>query len=215
MGCCCQCQGIEAEFNPNVVRRKLSDYRRNGPARTTQLLIDALVAQGVDGLTLLDIGGGVGAIQHAVLAAGATRASVVEASAAYASAARTEAERRGLADRIAIAHGDFVSLAAAVEPADVVTLDRVICCYPNMPALVGLSAERARRLYGLVYPRDVAWVRLGLMLVNAYYWLRRSPFRVFAHPTAAVEAQLQSHGLTRRFHATTMVWQVAVFATTG
>jgi methyltransferase family protein len=214
MSCCRQCQGIEAEFNAGVVRRQLDRYRRQGPARTTQLLVDALIAEGVDGLTLLDIGGGVGAIPHALLAAGVARAAAVEASAAYASAARAEAERRGLADRVALTHGDFVALAPEVAPADIVTLDRVICCYPDMPALVGLSAARARRLYGLVYPRDAWWVRLGLALIDGAYRLRRKPFRVFAHSSAAVEERLRDGGLTRRFHRTTPVWQVAVYAAT-
>lgn len=212
MTCCPQCRGIEAEFNPTLVRRELGRYRRTGPRGTTRLLIDALIAEGVTGLTLLDIGGGVGAIQHALLAAGATRANVVEGSAAYAEAARAEAERRGLTERVALRHGDFVALAPSVEPADIVTLDRVICCYPDMPALVGLSAARARRLYGVVYPRDAGWVRLGLALINAFYWLRRSPFRVFAHPSAAVEKRLRAQGLTRRYHHLTSVWQVTVYA---
>jgi magnesium-protoporphyrin O-methyltransferase len=215
MSCCHHCQGIEAEFNPDLVRRELDRYRRTGPARTTRLLVDALIAEGVDGLTLLDIGGGVGAIQHALLAAGAARAAAVEASAAYAEAARTEAERRGLTGRVALTHGDFVSLAPAMEPADIVTLDRVICCYPDMPALVGRSAALARRRYGLVYPRDAWWIRLGLGLVNGYYWLRRSPFRVFAHPSAAVEEHLRGHGLTRRFHRETPIWQVVIYGGTG
>jgi magnesium-protoporphyrin O-methyltransferase len=212
MGCCRHCQGIEDLFNAGIVRRELDRYRRKGPSRTTRLLVDALIAEGVDGLTLLDIGGGVGAIQHALLAAGAARAAVVEASAAYAEAAQAEAERRGLADRVTLTHGDFVALAPEVAPADIVTLDRVICCYPDMPALVGASAARARRRYGLVYPRDAWWVGLGLRLVNAVFWLRRSPFRVFVHPTAAVEARLRAHGLTRRFHRATPIWQVAVYA---
>jgi hypothetical protein len=51
-------------------------------------------------------------------------------------------------------YGDFVALAPALSAADVVTLDRVICCYDDMPALVGRSAALAERLYGVVYPRD-------------------------------------------------------------
>ena len=51
-----------------------------------------------------------------------------------------------------------------------------------------------------------------MWLINAIYRLRRSPFRVFAHPTAAVEERLRDNGLTRRFHRTTPIWQVAVYA---
>jgi hypothetical protein len=48
---------------------------------------------------LLDIGGGIGAIQHELLAAGAAHATSVEAPVAYLEAVREESSRRGLGDR--------------------------------------------------------------------------------------------------------------------
>ena len=125
-------------------------------------MIDALKKQGVSGVSLLDIGGGVGAIQHGLLAAGVQNATDVDASKAYLAAARQEANRRGIADRVDFQYGNFVEMADKIEPADVVTLDRVICCYPDMEKLVSLSVERARQLYGLVYPRDTWWIKIGL-----------------------------------------------------
>ena len=120
------CEGVEAFFNRRVAARQLEQYRRRGPTRSTRLLIEALEAQGVEGSTLLDIGGGVGALQHELLKAGAARAVSVDASAAYLDAAKQEAERLGLAPQVTYHHGDFVALAESQEPADVVTLDRVI-----------------------------------------------------------------------------------------
>ncbi len=67
---CAQCQGIERMFDRRAAERELRQYRAAGPGGTTRLLIDALKAEGVAGLTLLDIGGGVGAIQHELLRAG-------------------------------------------------------------------------------------------------------------------------------------------------
>jgi magnesium-protoporphyrin O-methyltransferase len=209
---CCQCQAIELEFNQREAALKLKEYRRSGPAATTRLLLRALREAGVEGQTLLDIGGGIGAIQYDLLHAGARAALSVEASSAYLEAAQEEARRQGLADRIRFLHGNFVEHAADIPPADVVTLDRVICCYPDMPALVGLSAERARRLYALVYPRDAAWVRLGLRGENLLHRLMGSPFRAFAHRAAAVEAVLRERGLRRCVHRNAGFWQVAVYA---
>jgi len=208
----CSCEGIETQFDQRAAARKLSDYRKHGPAATTRQLIAALQEAGAAGRTLLDIGGGVGAIQCELLKAGAPSAVSVDASTAYGEAAQQEARRQGLASRVQYYQGDFVELADSVPPADIVTLDRVICCYANMPALVSASADRARQLYGLVYPRDAAWVRLGLRFENAYNRLTGSRFRVFAHPTAAVEAILQARGLRRRFHRLSGVWQIAVYA---
>jgi magnesium-protoporphyrin O-methyltransferase len=51
-----------------------------GPRHTTQKLIDVLVAEGVNGLVVLDIGGGVGTVHLALLEAGARHAVDVDAS---------------------------------------------------------------------------------------------------------------------------------------
>ncbi|HEX5503527.1 MAG TPA: methyltransferase [Thermomicrobiales bacterium] len=209
-GCCCQ--GIEDQFNRRVATAELERYRRTGPRETTRLLLDALRACGIDGLTLLDIGGGVGAIQHELLRAGVVRAESVEASAAYLAATREEAARQGHADRHTARHGDFVALAAEIPPADIVTLDRVICCYRDMPTLVTASVARARQLYGLVYPRDTWWVRAGIAAENLLFRLRRTPFRTFAYAAAAVEAIVRDHGFERRAIHRTFVWQVVVYA---
>src|SRR5262245_50517425 len=150
---CCQCQGIEVHFDQKKANQKLEQYQQNGPLKTTQLLIDALKAEGIEGMTLLDIGGGVGVIQFELLEAGVTHAVSVEASSAYAETARAETKRRGYTAQVAAYTGNFTELAAQIPPADIVTLDRVICCYHDMPGLVELSAARAAKLYGLVYPR--------------------------------------------------------------
>jgi magnesium-protoporphyrin O-methyltransferase len=211
MKCCHQCAGLEQLFDERLAQNELRDYRRYGPDRTTRLLLDALKARGVRGLTLLDIGGGVGAIQHALLQAGIERATAVDASQAYLRAARSEAERLRHVDRIRYHHGDFVTLAPELESADIVTLDRVICCYPDAQALVGLSSARARRLYGLVFPRDFWWVRLFRPIFNSYFRLLRNPYRFFVHPTRAIDRLLAEQGFRRVFRRRGFFWQVVLY----
>jgi hypothetical protein len=128
-------------------------------------------------------------------------------------AAREEAERRGSTDRITYKAGDFVAFADRVEHADVVTLDRVICCYPDMEALVGRSADRARRLYGIVYPRDRWWVAHGIRATNLTMRLTRRAFRAHLHHMSAVDAVARDDGLTPKLgRRAGPVWQVAVYA---
>jgi magnesium-protoporphyrin O-methyltransferase len=208
---CCQCEGIETLFNHKVAARELKKYRRSGPIKTTRMLIDALKAEGVEGLALLDIGGGIGAIGHELLAAGASGATNVEASTAYIEASKEESERRGRGDRVNYQHGDFVDLAPEISPADIVTLDRVICCYPDMEALVGLSAQRAAKYYGVVYPRDNRWFNIARPVLNFFLWLSRNPFRMFVHATVAVDALVRRQGLQPRFQRNTIIWQVVVY----
>jgi magnesium-protoporphyrin O-methyltransferase len=195
-----------------MVRRDIRQYRRKGPQGPTKLLLDALTAEGVAELTLLDIGGGVGAISLELLKAGVTSATAVDASPEYVAAAQDEAARQGVADRVAHTEGDFVALAPTIPEAGIVTLDRVVCCYPNMPALVGQSAAHAARLYGLVYPRDTWWTRMGASAVNLATRLARGSFRFFVYPTLAVDAVIREHGLVPRFHRNDGFWQVVVYA---
>jgi len=206
------CQGVDKVFGERTARRDLRRYRRRGASRPTRVLLEALEREGVDGASVLDIGGGVGAVQHELLEAGAARATAVEASPAYLRAAAEEAERRGTADRVTHRHGDFVELADAIEPADVVTLDRVICCYADMESLVGRSADRARRLYGLVYPRDRWWVAFAIAVANLGMRVSRRDFRAYLHRASAVEAVAHEHGLVPKLmrHAGPM-WQVALY----
>ena len=95
-------------YDEKVAAADLSRYRKNGPRPWDRALIEAIKAEGVDGATLLDIGGGIGVIQHELLDAGAASATNVEASSAYLSAARSEGDRRGHVDRVTYHHGDFV-----------------------------------------------------------------------------------------------------------
>ncbi len=211
---CCQCEGIEREFDAESAESEMDEYRAEGPVETTQFLIDALTDQGVEGLTLLDIGGGVGAIQHAMLSAGASAATAVEASTAFAKAAEDEARELGWIEQVEVKQGDFVELADTLPPHGIVTLDRVICCYHDMKSLVGLSAVRASKLYGVVYPRYVWWTKIGFRVLNLFLWFSRSPFRTFVHPDDGVKSILDSIGMTRVFYRKTFIWQVAVYART-
>ena len=209
---CEHCQDADKTFSSDLANRELKDYRAHGPGKTTRLLIEALKAAGIDGLTLLDIGGGVGVIQHELFQAGASSAVAVDASSGYLQAAEQEAERQGYAEHVRYRHGDFVDLAPQLQQAGIVTLDKVICCYPDMRALVSLSSAHAEKLYGVVFPRDTWWLKLGLGFVNRMQWLRRSSFRVFVHSTEAIEAVVREQGLARRYYRQTILWQVILYA---
>lgn len=211
---CAQCQGIERFFNRRMAERELKAYRERGPDTTTRLLLEALRAEGVAGQTLLDIGGGIGVIQLELLEAGVTTATDVDASSAYLAVARSEAERDQLAERVAYQHGDFVDLAPNVAPSGIVTLDRVICCYHDMRALVSQSAAKATRLYGLVYPRDTWYTRAIFAVSNQLLRLQGTAARLFVHPTAAVDALIRDAGLERRHQRDDWFWQVVVYART-
>ena len=90
---CCQCQGIEALFNDRLAQRELRKYNKRGATGMTAKLIQALKGEAIVSMSLMDIGGGVGALQHELVAAGVGKVISVEAAPAYLEAARQTANR--------------------------------------------------------------------------------------------------------------------------
>lgn len=209
---CPHCKGAERVFSNSWAQGELDEYYKNGSSKTTKLLIDVLKENEIEGMSLLDIGGGVGAVQHSLMTAGVRNVVDVDASAAYLQVAQAEAEKLGYAENASYVHGDFVQLAPEIESADIVTLDRVVCCYPHMHELIELSAQRAKQFYALVYPRDNIITKLGFQIFNFFaFKISRSPFRTYVHPTREIDAIIQSNGLNRVFHKKVSYWQVFVY----
>jgi 2-polyprenyl-3-methyl-5-hydroxy-6-metoxy-1,4-benzoquinol methylase len=192
---CCEPDLYDTQFDVKHARDRLREYRRNGPKGWTARLIEELSRGGVDGLTVLDIGAGVGAVHQALLAAGASTATDVDASGPYIAAAKEEAERRGVGDRVSYVKGDAVAVGADVAEADLVALDRVVCCYVDMDALVRMASTHTRRRLGMVLPKDSRWIRTGVALSNRWSGFRGDPFRFYVHPTDAVLAVAREAGL--------------------
>jgi hypothetical protein len=196
-------------YNARKATFELRLYRKKGPIPSTRMLIDALKAQGVEGASVIDIGGGIGAVQHELLAAGAAHVTSIDASDAYIQAARGETERQGLTNRVTYYHADFVEVAETIPPADVVTLDRVINVYPDWRRLIQLSAARARRLYGVVYPRDTMAVRMVVTVMNVLVW--RGPVHAAVRSAEAIDNLITNLGFVTCFSNTTGPWQVSVY----
>ncbi len=211
MSCCTHCQATDKQFSPAVARRDLQRYHKKGPDKTTRMLLSALRARDISNGTLLDVGAGVGVLHHELLGHQVETATHVEASSAYLTEARAETTRRGNGDRVSFVQGDFVDVAPQVAEADVVTLDRVICCYPDYASLLQAAGGKARRLCALSYPRDRRTVRLAVAIMNLFRRLRGSAFRAFVHPSAAVDAAMRDLGFQRCSRATTVVWQALLY----
>jgi 2-polyprenyl-3-methyl-5-hydroxy-6-metoxy-1,4-benzoquinol methylase len=209
---CEKCNTIEAQFDKKVVTKKLHQYRLKGPKKETKILINALKSFGINGHTLLDVGGGFGGLAIELLKVGVISATNVEASSAYLDGAKTEATRHGFIDQISLIQDDFVSVANQIKPAEIVTLDKVICCYDDMISLVKASVEKAKKLYGVIYPRDTWWVKLVIGIENFIRKAQGNGFRVFVHPTQEVDRIVRENGLKRVFYRELIDWQIVVYA---
>ena len=209
-GSCCT-PDFDTVFDDRAARHDAERYRRRGADGSTRRLVEAIKALDVRGASLLDIGGGVEVIGIELLAAGATSLTGVDASRAYVTVATEELARRGLAERATLRYGDFVEHAPTLEAADVVTLDRVVCCYRDWEALIGSSLARARRLYGLVYPHDRWWMRIGIGLSNLWFRIAGNAYRGYVHPERAIDATIRGEGFEVRSHHRGWVWQTVVY----
>ena len=208
----CQCEGIEQLFSDKYARSDLKAYRKNGAAKSTLMLIEAIKAQNLEAAELLDIGGGVGAIQLALLKAGFVSSKVVDASESYLAVAMEEAEQQGLRERVNYQHGNFVEIAAQLSPVDLVTLDKVICCYDDMPSLVSKSVGLAKQYYGIVFPNEGLLSRIQNGLYN--FWMRviNNPYRSFIHATADIEAIIFEKGFKRSSYQRQALWQIILYS---
>lgn len=210
MPCNC-CEITDNTFGEDSAREDIRRYRKRGPAAQTKLILNAIRSLGIENAALLDIGGGVGTIHHELLKDVAREATHVDASSAYLKEARAEAARRGHGEHVNFVHADFTDIASEIPTADLVTLDRVVCCYPDFRRLLKAAAEHSQRALVFTYPRETWYMRSGLKVLNFFQGIRRDPFRVFLHPVNEMHALLRGEGFTRVSLRRLVVWEMALY----
>ncbi len=211
MNCCGHCRDAGDFFNHKVAKRDLKRYLKRGPHRSTRLLLDAIRAEGVEDSTLLDIGGGIGVIQLELFESELYKSINVDASASYQEISREEANKRGYEQSTEYHFGDFTDLSHDLPSADIVTLDRVICCYPDADHLLSESLQKSKQLFGLVYPRKTVFTKLTIPLGNLWFRIRNSSFRIYLHPPQKVDGIIRSHGFQQIRSGQTFLWQMALY----
>jgi magnesium-protoporphyrin O-methyltransferase len=189
---CCAKPGYDRLFDERQARRDARRYRRKGLDPAARWIADVTRAQGIDGAVVLEPGGGVGALEIELIKSGAGRSTVVELSDRYESEAIRLAREAGVEARMQRRLGDFSS--SEIEPADVVVMHRVVCCYPDYAQLLGAAADRARRLLVFTYPPANVGFRLFVAVANLWLRLVGNPFRTFAHSPAALRATVEGRG---------------------
>ena len=206
---CCSPKGYRWIFSERMARADARRYRRRGPDRTSQRIVDYVKAQGVEGRTVLEVGGGVGAVQIELLKAGASRATSVELTPTYESEAEALLSEAGLTGRVERKVMDFAHANGEVASADIVIMNRVICCYADMPRLAAAAADHTDRLLVMSFPRAAWWMRMGLGLANLMLWLTRREFHIFVRPGEQIIAASQRHGLAPALNQAGVLWTVA------
>jgi len=166
---------------------------------------------------VLELGCGSAALLVTLLTRGAAAADGVDLSPEAIATAQRRAADAGVDER---AHFEIADGARATHAAhDWVILDRAICCYPDMPALLGaaLSANPARVAFSVPTSRGVRG------LANRLFWgfearvahLREDWCPGYVHDLNDIERRLTAAGFRRRSTDSTLLWYTAVWDRTA
>ena len=211
--CCTQnVNDLDNMFGEKDARRSARNYLKKGLEKRTRKLIAHLIAYKGEPLTVLEIGGGAGSVHQELLRRGIAASAVgVDASSAYTRAAELNACELELAEQTEYHHADFALSAADFEAADVVVLDRVICCYPHLEELLAAAAERTQKFLALSFPREDWWIKVVWQIGDFFLALKRSKFHPYLHAHDNINAVAEQAGLRPIHSDRHTIWQIAVF----
>jgi hypothetical protein len=207
MADCCDPRSYGQVFGEKTERNDADRFRREGLGRLARAVTGAVIERGIGGWTMLEVGGGAGGTVVTMLEAGVARATVYDLSPAAEEVAAELIAEHGLTDRVAWHTGDFLQSAHRTATHDLVLLNRVLCCYPDMPHLVDAVAGRATRVLALSFPRTRTLNRIGAWCINALLRIRSSAFRVFIHDAAAIVARVEAAGFREIASGRFPVWE--------
>ena len=207
---CCTTPGTNKFFSQNA-RKYEKRFERRGLDTPSRMIADALTAEGIKEKTILDIGCGMGGLHLTLLQRGARSCQGIEIAEGMLNAARNLAGHLGFADRVTYGQGDFVEVNGTVNPADVVILDKVVCCYPEFQVLITTSTNKAKTYYAVSYPRNALIPRISFTCMAWMGQRLNWSFHPYYHNPDAVAAAIMQEGFRVVFAGATILWSVMVF----
>ena len=208
--CCCHAQAAGGLFS-RFAKYYRHRYRWLGLEPSQRQLVQGLSKVGYQGASLLEIGCGVGYLHQWLVKHGAAKAVGVDLSAGMLQEAWELAAEQGLDSKVSYRQGDYTELARDLASADIVILDKVICCYPDVDTLLASASENANRVIALTYPRIHLLTRMGMGLLNRLLALSGSHFRTYLHRPDHVQKQLSSLGWDKAYEASTTMWLSQIY----
>jgi len=207
---CCSTGAYSEFFDEKLAHRDAERYRSKGLKGAGKRLVDLIAARGVNGVDVLEVGGGIGALQLELLQRGAARTTNAELSPAYEGEAAELLRERSLTQCVDRRIVDIAEDPDAVPPADVVLLHRVVCCYPDYERLLGTAARKARRLLAFSFPPDVAVAHAAMRVLNLWPRLRGCDFRSYVHPESEMLATVERNGFRIVSRERSGIWRIAL-----
>src|SRR5438094_3969899 len=208
-------KGIAETFD-DLAHDRCCKYKSKGLTASTEVLLGLLTEKGLVGKIVLDIGCGTGFFALETLRQGASSCMGVDLSSAAIHEANEFAKESGLQDRARFEVADAASIQHA---ADIVVMDKVLCCYPDADSLLKTASSSSSDLLGFVVPRDEGLMRpvmrIGTGLINLVEMLRRTGFRLYLHPLRSLDKLLVDNGFQRSSKAKSRFWLVFLYTRPG
>lgn len=204
------CCGADLLFDEKTANKQYKDYLKNGPSRVTRHIIAQLQETPI-GESLLDIGGGIGALQWWFLESGGKQTIGVDASSGYLNLAKSHSEKKGWDGQAQFLFGDFTDHEKSISKVDHITLDKVICCYPDYKAILDLACEKSAKTISLSYPMDGKIANLFRWFGVQFMRFKGIPFKPYVHSVNDVRQLMESHGFMRKQHQLRFPWHVELY----
>jgi len=212
MADCCDPEDLQSVFSRRFARKTAKRYRTHGLSPAATRIVEFVTDQGVQDASVLEIGGGVGAIQVELLRRGASHVTNLELSTQYEDEAALLLADTGMAARVDRRLLDIAGEPHRVESADVVILHRVVCCYPDHKRLLSAAAQHATRLLVYSHPPDSVMSRAVTWSENLVRRLRGNAFRGYVHRPEAMIASAEEQGMRMTYQHHSWDWDVVGLA---
>ncbi len=205
------CCGADLFFDEKTARKQYRQYLKKGPGKVTTRMIRHLGPISLSEKSLLDIGGGIGALQWWFLEKGGKETTAVDASSGYLTQAETHAGQHGWGERARFVFGDFAEIHMQLEPADILTLDKVVCCYPDYQMILESACQKSTQYISLSYPMDGILSKIVALvgLISARW--KGISFRPYIHPVSKIRQVFEQHGWNRINHSFAFPWHVETY----
>ncbi len=188
-------------------------YKESGLTKSSEILLGYLNEEGLAGKTILDLGCGTGSFSVEALKAGAAQCVGVDLSPEMIRNASELTAKTGFSDKAKFVVGDAANLQHPVS--DAVVLDKVICCYPEVNALLKSASASSSKMLGFVVPRDEGIVkgplRLGVGLFNLVEKLRKRKAPMYLHSLKKIDGLLEASGFVQKRKTPSRFWLVFLY----
>jgi 2-polyprenyl-3-methyl-5-hydroxy-6-metoxy-1,4-benzoquinol methylase len=208
---CKHCCDADQFFDLKGAKKEIKKYKRRGTKSATKRLISYLNGFDVKGKTLLDIGGGIGALQWNHLKEGGKSTTDIDASSGYLEIAKGYAMENSWHEKSNFMQGDFYGDIDQISKHDIVTLDKVICCYPDFKVLLQKSMDHCHEILALSFPIGGPVSKSLSFFAKLWLKLKGSTFHPYIHDHREVEALITSGGFELVRSGISFPWRVRLY----